>query len=109
MPELPRGRWIRGTQICPCDFGVKRSIETRGRAVLCELLFHPAPAIQASHRPSYTPGLLKHGKSGLFSALESELCPKFLQHSVLGNCLHHSIAISAALLGYFASGIAASS
>lgn len=77
--------------------------------MLCELLLHPALAVQASHRPSYTPGLLKHGeKWDLLIALESELCPKFLQHWVLGNCLHHSIPIPAALLkeGYFASGIA---
>lgn len=54
--------WIRGTQICPCNFGLKRATETGARAVLCELLLHPAQAIQASHRSRYTPGLLKHGE-----------------------------------------------
>lgn len=109
--RAPQGEvWIRGTQNCPCSFVLKRATETGGWAMLCERSLHPAPAVQASHRPTCTPGLLKHGETwALLTALESELCPKFLQHWVLGNCLHHNTPIPAALPKgeYLASGIAA--
>lgn len=96
--------WATKCQSCPgkgrdkgdsnmsLKFWAEKGCRGRGRAMLCELLLHPALPVQASHRPSYTPGLLKHGKKrDLLTALESELCPKFLQHCMLGNCLHHSI------------------
>lgn len=67
MPELPGGRCEKGDTNLSLQFWAEKGYRDGGRAMLCELLLLPAPAVQASHKPSCTPGLLKQGKSGLCS------------------------------------------
>lgn len=76
-------------------------VELGGRAMPRELSFHPAQAIQASHRPSYGLELLKHGEhvGSAHSTVVDELYPKSLEDHTQGAHLHGSLPIQAALLG----------
>lgn len=61
-------------------------VELGGRAMTRELSFHPAQAIQASHRPSYGLELLKHGEhvGSAHSTVVDELYPKSLEDHTRG-------------------------